>query len=267
MNLANTAIMMTAWRRPHYLRRTLRSWAKVDGVRDVATFTVCLDPSDRLDAMLEVIQDAQDDGLPVTAHINPERYGVSVNPAEGGSMIFHSYPEVDYLVLAEEDLIVADDTLRYFAWVNENFRDTRGVLIACAHSPDDPDPEADPAMVVLLPRFRVWVWATWRDRWFRTLEPTWDRSYNTGTVGHQECGFDFNIDLRVIPEGGYVCALPAASRSQNIGRFEGVHSDPNTYAKTLNWSFQETFGEPDYYISSSSFKTGTQNSSRTRSAS
>ena len=150
--------------------------------------------------------------------------------------------------MAEEDLVVADDTLRYLSWADETFRDTPGVLIACAHSPDNPDPDADPAAVVLLPRFRCWIWGTWRDRWFNTLAPAWDRNYSTGTPEHPEVGFDYNIDLRVIPQGGYVCALPLAARSQNIGRFEGVHADASTYDGTQNPSFREKFGEVDYRV-------------------
>ena len=249
MNLANTAVMMTAWRRPQYLARTLQSWAKVDGIKDVAAFRIYLDPSDRLDKMLAVIASARGDyGLDITARVNQKHLGVSVNPVEGGTAVFSEYPEVDFIVMAEEDLIVAADTLRYLTWARDTFRDSPEVLIACAHSPDNPDPDADPGAVVLLPRFRVWIWGTWRDRWFKTLEPTWDRSYSTGTVGHQECGFDYNIDLRVIPEGGFVCALPLASRSQNCGRFEGVHSDPAAYESTQNPSFRHEFGEVEYRL-------------------
>ena len=70
MNISDMTVGMWCWRRPQYLRRTLQSWARVDGVHDVAAFIVCLDPSDRLDTMLEVIQEAQDDGLPVTVHVS-----------------------------------------------------------------------------------------------------------------------------------------------------------------------------------------------------
>ena len=264
MDLSRTAIMMTAWRRPQYLRQVLASWAKVDGVRDVAAFVVCLDASGRQDQMINVIQTARrDHGLPIVVHLNqdqdgrPAQFGVSINPVEGGTLVFREFPTVDYLVMAEEDLIVADDTLRYLSWADETFRDNPEVLIACAHSPDNPDPEADPAAVVLQRRFRCWIWATWRDRWFGTLEPTWDRAYYTGNVETgQQAGFDWNIDLRVIhghdphTKGRkYLCALPLASRSQNKGKFEGVHADPTAYEGTLNPSFRETFGEVDYRLS------------------
>ena len=257
VNLTRTAIMMTAWRRPQYLRQVLASWAKVDGVQDVAAFRVCLDPHDRQDRMLSVIAEARGEyGLDIEARVNTRHLGVSVNPVEGGTGIFRDYPDVDYIVMAEEDLVVADDTLRYLSWADETFRDDPGVLIACAHSPDDPQPDADPAAVVLLPRFRCWIWATWRDRWFDVLEPTWDRAYYTGNQETgQQSGFDWNIDLRVIhgtaPQAlgrKYLCALPLASRSQNIGRFEGVHADASAYDGTLNPSFREKFGEVGYRL-------------------
>lgn len=257
MNLARTAIMMTGWRRPQYLRQTLASWAQVDGIRDVAVFRICLDPSDRTDKMLAVIAEARGEhALDIQARVHPQHLGVSVNPVESGTTVFREHPEVDYLVLAEEDLIVADDTLRYLAWADEMFRDNPEVLIACAHSPDDPAADADPSAVVLQRRFRCWIWATWRDRWFGTLEPTWDRAYYTGNQETgQQAGFDWNIDLRVIrghdphTKGQkYLCALPLASRSQNIGRFEGVHADPTAFPGTLNPSFQEKFGKVEYRL-------------------
>ena len=202
MDLTRTAIAMTAWRRPQYLRQTLASWAQVDGIRDVAAFSIHLDPSERLDKMLAVIAEARGEyGLDITARVNTRHLGVSVNPVESGTAVFREHPDVDFIVMAEEDLVVADDTLRYLTWADETFRDTPGVLIACAHSPDNPDPDADPAAVVLLPRFRCWIWGTWRDRWFNTLAPSWDRNYSTGTPEHPEVGFDYNIDLRVIPQG------------------------------------------------------------------
>ena len=257
MDLTRTAIMMTAWRRPQYLRQTLASWAQVDGIRDVAAFRVCLDPSDRLEKMLTVIAEARADyGLDIEARVNTRHLGVSVNPVEGGTTVLNEYPDVDYLVMAEEDLVVADDTLRYLSWADETFRHDPSVLINCAHSPDNPDPDADPAAVVMLPRFRCWIWGTWRDRWFDVLEPTWDRAYYTGNQETgQQAGFDWHIDLRVIhghdPHTGgraYLCTLPLASRSQNIGRFEGVHADASVYDGTLNPSFREKFGNVDYRL-------------------
>ena len=221
----------------------------MDGIRDVAAFSIHLDPSDRLDKMLAVIAEARGEyGLDITARVNTRHLGVSVNPVESGTAVFREHPDVDFIVMAEEDLIVANDTLRYLTWANETFRESPGVLIACAHSPDNPDPDADPAAVVLLPRFRCWIWGTWRDRWCNTLAPSWDRNYSTGTPEHPEVGFDYNIDLRVIPQGGYVCTLPLASRSQNIGRFEGVHADASTYDGTQNPSFREKFGDVDYRL-------------------
>ena len=79
---ARTAIMMTAWRRPQYLRQTLASWAQVDGIKDVAEFRVCLDPSDRLDKMLAVIAEARGDyGLDITARVNTRHLASPSTPS------------------------------------------------------------------------------------------------------------------------------------------------------------------------------------------
>jgi hypothetical protein len=158
--------------------------------------------------------------------------------------------------MAEEDLTPADDTLRLLAWGRDTFRDDPAVLINCAHSPDDPDPDADPAAVVLLPRFRCWIWGTWRDRWFDVLEPTWDRAYYTGNQETgQQAGFDWHIDLRVLHGHDlhtmgrkFVCSLPLASRSQNIGQYEGVHAAPSAFEGTRNPSFREKFGDVEYRV-------------------
>ena len=98
MDLTRTAIMMTAWRRPQYLRKTLASWAAVDGIRDVAAFRIAIDPSDRLEKMLAVIAEARGEyGLDITARVNTRHLGVSVNPVEGGTSVLNEYPDVDYL--------------------------------------------------------------------------------------------------------------------------------------------------------------------------
>lgn len=239
------AIMMTAWRRPQYLRRTLESWTKVRGVQDVATFHIALDPSDRSDDMLKVIGEFGP-RLPITVHINEQRYGVSENPVESGTDVFIRNPYVNFIVMAEEDLVVSDDVLEYMEWSSAYFSTGHSVLCVCAHSPDDPSPDADPSDVVVQQRFRVWVWGTWRDRWFEVLEPSWDRNYSSGTADDPSCGFDYNIDRRVMPQGGYVAALPLASRSQNIGQFEGVHADASGFRDTYNPSFREHFETTDY---------------------
>jgi hypothetical protein len=233
--MSDMSVMMTAWRRPAYLRRTLESWAAVDGLRDLRQFVVALDPSDRQDAVRSEIKRS---ALAPELWENSAQLGCGGNPAASAQRMFQEDPALEFLIFAEDDLLVSDDVLRYFAWAKEEFRDRSDVLLACAHSNDNPSADADPSAVTLACRFRCWVWATWRDRWDDVLYPTWDWDYTSGDQGGPT-GWDHHINLRIMPPRGLLAALPAASRSQNIGRFEGVHADPAGFGTTQNPSFRE----------------------------
>lgn len=242
------AIMMTAWRRPQYLRKTLQSWSQVSGIRKVP-ITVFLEPSDRQEQMLELIRDAGESGaLDVGVRVNPVRLGVLVNPVESAGTMFRDDPDLQFLIFAEEDLIVSDDALEYFRWADKEFRHQPDVLIVNGHTAEGAQDDADPAAVALGVRFRCWIWATWRDRWFDVLEPTWDRDYSSAQHEADGAGWDYNIDSRVIPHGRYKTVLPAASRSQNIGKWEGVHAVPKDFAHTLNPSFRAERGSVSYRL-------------------
>jgi hypothetical protein len=52
-------ILMTAWKRPQYLRRVLQSWYRVRGIEDIE-LVIFLEPSDRQAAMIKVIREFQE---------------------------------------------------------------------------------------------------------------------------------------------------------------------------------------------------------------
>lgn len=242
----DVAVLMTAYRRPNYLRRALESWSKVRGMEEVMLH-VALEPSDRQERMLAVIAEARVQ-LNISCYVNQEVLGVDVNIAKAAERLFMDNNRLRYLIFAEEDLIVSDDTLEYFLWCDEQFRDRKDVLIVNGHTDDNPKENADPAEVMLGQRFRCWIWSTWRDRWNETLLPTWDWNTSTSEYPGDPCDWAWNCDLRVIPRGGYRTALPSASRSQNIGKWEGVHASPGLFGGTFNPSFREEHGKPAYYL-------------------
>jgi hypothetical protein len=248
MDLSGTSVVMTAWRRPGYLRRVLQSWAAADGAGRIR-FTIGLDPSDRQAEMLAVINEAREQSaLDIQVRENPERYGVLVNPWETARRVFRENHDTEFLIFAEEDLLVSDDVLRYFYWADERFRYDSRVLAVCAHTAQDGKEDADQEAVEIGERFRCWIWGTWRDRWEEILEGTWDKDYSSAQHKADGAGWDYNIDQRIIPRGGYKTVLPLASRSQNIGRFEGVHADPSQYAATVNPSFRSHRGPVSYRL-------------------
>ena len=243
--ISDMTVGMWCWRRPQYLRRTLASWAQVDGVRDLRAITIALEPSERKPDMLAVIDHARDEyGLPLVVRHNPELLGVLVNPVVSGSAILDEDPGAKFLIAMDEDMLLSDDLLRYFQRAATEFEDDQTVFGVCAHTAENTPEDADPEAVHLLPRFRTWVWGTWRDRWFDVAVPTWDRDYSTGNPS----GYDWNLDLRVVPDRGLRCVFPHASRSQNIGQFEGVHAQPGEFRATQDPSVREKRGKVEYRL-------------------
>lgn len=242
----DVVILMTAYRRTQYLRKVLESWSAVRGVRDVQ-IVVALEPSDRQEAMLALLEEFNGK-LNLDVRVNPAVLGVDVNIAKAAGALFREKPKLSYLIFAEDDLVVSDDALEYLLWADREFEERKDVLVVCAHTDDHPAADADPSEVVLGQRFRCWVWSTWRDRWLGVLEPTWDYDTRTSEYPGDPCDWAWNLDLRVIPRGGFRTVYPAASRSQNIGKWEGVHANPGLFAQTLNPSFQAERGTAEYRV-------------------
>ena len=84
----------------------------------------------------------------------------------------------------------------------------------------------------MLQYFNPWCWGTWRDRWTGVLEPGWCWQATANATG-----YDWAIQGHMA--GRYRCAVPEASRSQNIGQLEGLYSTPQTWAFSHSQSFRE----------------------------
>ena len=264
MNISDMTAGMWCWRRPRYLRRTLESWAKVDGVHDLRGITIALEPSERKDEMLAVIEDARTrHGLNITVRHNSQQLGVLVNPVVSGSAILNEDPGAKFLIAMDEDMDLSDDLLWYMTWAATRFEDDPSVFCVCSHSVSGAGPDADQGAVQLAQRFHVWVWGTWRDRWFDVAVPTWDRDYSSGDPSSGiPSGYDWNLDLRILLQRNLRCVLPVASRSQDIGQFEGVHASPADFRRTQDPSFRAHRGKVEYRMVDAVACTGTLPSSR-----
>lgn len=229
---SRTAIMLTAWRRPYYLEPTLLSWAKADGIGDVSRVVIALGPTGKYVQQVALIERMRPRfACPVEIVIQSPQAtasnGVHRAIAEAISGIFAKGGE-GFVIASEEDVLVSTDVLAYMAWARDRFADDQQVLIACAHNEggqgwnpatERQDADADQHAVRLLPYYSGWCWGTWRDRWEKVLEPAWDYECDSG--GPMDSGYDWNIQRRIMPAGGYVNVVPDAARSQNIGRTGG----------------------------------------------
>ncbi len=249
MQLSDIAVVVTACKRPYYLEETLASWRQVRGIDQVRLFAVQLGRSDREQEQLSVIRD----GLP-NAVIWPDdpNWGGAMHRgiAEAANRVFSL--GAWFAVFGEEDVLVSDDVLEYMLWAANAYEHREDVFCACAHSVGgqgwdvhEPaqDAGADQNAVRLLPYFNAWGWGTWRERWEQVLRPEWDWngiSWQGGSSPNygDKAGYDWNIQDRVLPRYNGLCTVPDASRSQNIGREEGVYSTAESFSFATAQSFR-----------------------------
>jgi hypothetical protein len=218
------AVLLTAFDRPRYLAPVLDAWA---GVRDLHAWhlRVAVEPSGARDEVVELVRAF----VRRTGHqdtevvLNPTRLGVLENPYVHLEALFRAGH--DFVVRAEDDLVVADDVLELFAHVQRTYAGDASVATAHAFCPDPAG--ASPAELARTDAFCPWVWGTWRDRWLDLVGPTWDRDYSTyNSSPGFETGWDWNLNTRVFPAHGLGAVAPRVSRVQNIGEV-GEHGTPD----------------------------------------
>jgi hypothetical protein len=253
VTLGTTAIICTALRRPDYLKQTLASWQAARGIGEIHSFTLALGyaPEQFMPTLNAFDRFRKGTGLDRRAKVKMDSAearasrGMHRAIAEAADHVLRD-PAVEFLIFGEEDLIVSSDVLEYFMWARELLAGDERILAACSHSPGaqgwdagapaDRDADADPETARLLPYFQAWVWATSRDQWEKALRPQWDLDCNSG--GPMTSGWDWCIATRILPQGNYLCVVPDASRSQNIGRDGGWAARPENFPNTQAASFR-----------------------------
>jgi hypothetical protein len=219
--------MTVSGNRPGYLAETLDSWSAVRGLSawDVR-FVVEPGPElARCEAVLEEFSRRRV-ARSVEVEVNPERRGVRANPHHALSAAFGT--GAGFVVLGEEDIVVADDVLECLVAVP----DEPDVLAACAFS-DRPAPQPTDALADT--GFCAWVWGTWASRWTGCLRDDWFEAARAPWDG-AGAGWDFGVE-RIAAAHGMRFVGPLASRSDNIGRDGGVHALPEEFEESRAATF------------------------------
>lgn len=192
--------------REKYLRQALDSWAQVRGIQD-AHLLFCLEPRPHRSPfpVAEFREFLHRSFRSAEATVNEARKGCFLNTQSALDLAFAR--DADFVVLAEEDLVVATDTLEYFAWA-QRYRADPQVQAVCSHTFVS---AALPDQVVRTSWFSPLVWGTWRDRWRDFIRPGW-----SGVASNPEA-WDASLRTQIL-EARKACIFPALSRSQHIGR-------------------------------------------------
>lgn len=226
------AVFITAYNRLPYLQQVLHSWQSVRGLEDWH-FVAMIEPSPVQEQVKEEFElfAAQNGLTDYEILINPERFGVLHHPWVGFERLFND-EGYDFVVRAEDDLVVSSDILEMFDWSAHRYESVEQVAAVNGFSITD----GREGQVSLSPKFSPLNWGTWRGRWNDLLRDTWDHDYSTfnGVKGNQ-AGWDWNINTRVLPEAGMLCVVPDQSRVQNIG-MHGTHAVPEDFIQAGNFS-------------------------------
>ncbi len=232
-----TRLVFTANNRPRYFHPVMASWADARGIRDWYP-RVYLEPGPQQAVMTAI---ATEYGAAV--HHNAERLGVLRNPWHALDAAFRQ--GADFVVLAEDDVLVSSDVLEYFTWAATELAHQH-ILTACAGSFAGPDQAGQDRLVRTHQQFCPLVWGTWRDRWATVLRDTWDHDYSSGTLQAPQSGWDWNINLRVMADWNVV--TPVVSRSTHIGADGGTHTTAASFPGSVAPTFAAERGPGPFQL-------------------
>lgn len=245
--LDKTGLVITAWKRPDYLKQALESWARTPELIELRHVMVALGWSHRFDDMRDVIRSAERQLLRQVAVV-PDSPEAAESPGmhralgEAIDTAFHQQG-TDWVLCGEEDVIVSADALAYVSWAQREYDGSS--LCICLHNQGGAgwdgltapraDDDADQAAARWLPYFNPWGWCIRRDKWELVARPVWDWDCNEG--GDQNSGYDWGMQ-RLSALGPWVNLVPDAARSQTIGELSGVYSNPDIFPLQQARSFR-----------------------------
>ena len=93
----------------------------------------------------------------------------------------------------------------------------------------------DPSTVVREQGFNGLVWGTWKKYWVDYFVENWDKDYSSDPVHN---GWDWHLNLRLLPKNKLKNINPMASRSNHVG-INGIHCNEKIFDETQSKSFKE----------------------------
>jgi len=229
-----TILAFTCADRPQYLKPTLDSWLKTD-LSIVSAVHFFIEPTDKRDECVAVIDEfTAKSPAPVIKHFNKEKLGVLRNP---WNLFNHCFriEGAKYVILGEDDFLVSPDVLNFFeASKNSWYHKT---MAACAKWVGK-NADNNPATWHRTTEFTGNIWMVDAGSWVKHLRDNWDFDYSSGAADNSPSGWDWNIQLRVMPKNDLHCIVPTASRSKHIG-ISGVHCTEEVFKDTVAWNFVE----------------------------
>ena len=227
-------VAFTVNNRPDYLRQTLESWGRVRGIGEALLLFRC-EPG-----CPEAVQVCTDflvsSGIGGVVTVNEARFGVLGNPWVALESAFGEPLGEDFVILAEEDMVVSPVVSEYFAWC-QRYRDDPTVLgVTTYQHHEQPGGLAGAGLADWSrdDQWHFWIWGTWRDRWENLLRDSWDMTYEENGGGPGQRGWDWKLRNTLVVGKGMKMIAPSLCRSQHIGRDGGTHCTPAQFESLLS---------------------------------
>jgi len=230
------AVVFLAYSRLEYFKKTLASWKQARDI-DNWDFHAFLDPHPKTNELVnEITEFEKAINKKVNTYISPTWLGCGVSHFECLQRMFETL-EYDFVIMAEDDIIVSDDVFNYFDKTSWQYSNDSTVLSINTHVYSVKSGK----YITKDPWFNPWVWGTWKDRWIKTIKPTFDKDYTSGTDG-APTGWDCNLDLRVLKQNNQQCIYPPESISLHIG-VDGRNSNIHVFQDLVSVGAGKSFRE------------------------
>lgn len=250
MSISNT-IAMTACNRPNYTRKVINSLSNCVGVEN-ATLIPHVEPiNEEVISLFKSI-----DFCDVKLTVNNQRLGHTLNTHNA---LKEGFENGDYVVLIEDDTVLAQDFLLFHNFCRENFKEDNSVYTVSAghyRNPNEIIPKEFHFSYEFQNRFSNQGWGTWIDRWEEKggMKSTWEnRELILGSiyqVQYKYGGWDALLNNFLRKNRKEI--IPTMSRVQNIGAIGGVHSiTPQDHEETIkvkDWAGNFNFTNNEFHI-------------------
>lgn len=227
---------MTAYNRVDYLQQVVQSWNDVRWLGSLEVHAY-IEPSPVMNYITNTLTDLNTLVIP---HFNKERQGVLINPWNALNNRFSA--GTDFVVLAEDDVIVSQDAIEYIEWAAQTYAADDTVLAINLFSQIGGEKSNQ---VTRDGKFSPLVWGTWSNRWENHLRDSWDKDYTSGKEDGSEAGWDWNIN-RILAKTGMDIIKPLQSRSDHIGKYAGTHMTPDLFDSSRGVDFKQIRGRQAY---------------------
>lgn len=206
-------ITMLAYKRPEYTKQVVDALKKCIGF-DEYVLLPTLDPG--YPRVLKAFEGLSNCHIVV----NETRIGANLSMLQA---LQRGFDVSDFVIHLEDDIVPGIDSLKYFEWINQTYKDNKNIFTATAYSRETDIKPEDYFTVYKQKFFTCWLWGTWKDR-FEEIEKEWNRE------GHLDHAMAYEL-LK-----GRCEIVPHLARSHNIGEYDSANNNTQEFYKTWHYN-------------------------------